>query len=69
MGERCEWDPARDEAADFESGCPHEAVYGVGPRGRGLHLCPSCLELPRFRRVRGRARLLHVPSPEAGGER
>lgn len=54
--ELCEWWPDRDEPAVPGEGCADEATLSVGV-SKNWHLCDSCADLPRFRRMSRRGRL------------
>lgn len=60
----CEWDPARDQPADADHGCPRDAELSVGVDGK-WHLCKSCASLPRFNRFRKRIPLRRPPEPKS----
>lgn len=53
----CEWDPDRGGPAltwpcsGLRTGCSNEAVVALGHNG-AWHVCATCAELPRFRRLR-----------------
>jgi hypothetical protein len=58
--ELCEWAPKFNEPAKIDAGmhlgCQNEATLSVG-RGKNWHLCASCAELPRFKRMTARTPL------------
>ncbi len=61
--EMCDWWPEQNKPAEgipgpgatwrSRSGCPNQATLSVGVSNNG-HLCGSCADLPRFKRMKRR---------------
>lgn len=64
MPELCEWNPVADEPAVLDGkqhiGCANEATLSVG-RVHNWHLCSSCADLPKFKRMTKRTPLRNNP--------
>lgn len=58
--ELCEWWPEKGEPATGVpgEGCTNEATLSIGASAKtNYHLCDSCADLPKFRRMARRGRL------------
>lgn len=66
MAERCDWNPEANEPAIIDGpGCQNTAELSVGANG-DWHLCPSCADLPAFKKYRARTPLRRAASQAQG---